>query len=533
MIFLALILLASSLEVATQEGKALGNAGKSQALSQLENFPSQDLLSPKQQAQSFNPQYPIESEASTFLSSKAVQDNVLQLSEDEFFLKYSENILDGQMSENSEVVEAIETTIETCRITDAPYPLSVIRDLRVEVLFDPGETKEVRVCTRHTYKEKFPKKEAENQARALRRYLSSDPTIKAYQVDNPKGGGVLHRYTVQAWWEHKDDAESCKNYQTQLRVVRPPKHEEVGESWIYDDLPTIKTPNCTLIKTDCLDSSSTKVINGKEVYRQCWKERLTFLCQLPNLNECTRFNKNCDLIKKDCLQEGPYGCSLWELTFKCYSKMLKRNLPENELYGLDEISEYALNNSFSEITAKLSVFEAIKNELQETQASDARFVQVFKGQRMECGKSIADELLYDCCFSYGGLAKDLGLKNCKANEIALAQMREEGLCHYVGSYDGKFCDLWKSRDEHAFCCFGSKLARIVQENARSQLGIGWDKPKRSNCRGLSLEEISSLDFSKMDLSELYAGYEAKLPDNFQSKLQTFENSVREKVKHYE
>ena len=131
------------------------------------------------------------------------------------------------------------------------------------------------------------------------------------------------------------------------------------------------------------------------------------------------------------------------------------------------------------------------------------------------------------------MAKDLGLKNCHADELALAEMREYGLCHYVGSYSGEFLDLWKSRDEHVFCCFGSKLARILQENARNQLRIEWGSPKHANCRGLSVDEISRLDFTIMDFSELYADYEKKLPENFQNKLEEFGNRVQEKVKRQE
>lgn len=102
----------------------------------------------------------------------------------------------------------------------------------------------------------------------------------------------------------------------------------------------------------------------------------------------------------------------------------------------------------------------------------AKTIQVFKGKKMQCSKSIADKL-----------AKELGLQNCHADEIILAQMREDGLCHYIGSYSGEFLDLWKSRDEHVFCCFGSKLAKILQENARKQLNLDWDIPKQPNCRG--------------------------------------------------
>ena len=44
--------------------------------------------------------------------------------------------------------------------------------------------------------------------------------------------------------------------------------------------------------------------------------------------------------------------------------------------------------------------------------------------------------------------------------------------------------------------FGSKLGRILQEAARSQLGIGWGE-----LPGLHGEEMERIDFEAVDLSE--------------------------------
>lgn len=544
---------ASSMNTAKEEGKSLGRSGKDQAISQIEHFPSHELIPEEKRGESFDPaeakeearkcakneEYVPSSSELDYLRNKDVQNNKAQ-PENEYFLERSENISQKAKIENIDIEEALDLTIETCQQSDAPYPFSVIRDLQVEVIFDPGESKEVKICRQHNYEKKFQhKKDAEKKVQELRKTLSRDPNIEWYQVDDPKGGGLVHRYRVEAYWRHREDTQICDNYQTQSKAIYTPKYEEIGDIWIYEDVNLLsksKTPDCTFIKSECLDATPSKNINGKEVERQCWKEKLTFLCSLMNLDTCLFIkNQNCELIKKECLKEGPYGCALWELTFKCYSKIVKRRLGENEFYGLDEEHEYLPNDSFSEVAAKLAVFDEIKKELENEQVSDARTVQVFKGKKMQCSKSIADKVMYDCCFNYSGLAKELGLKNCNADEITLAEMRENGLCHYVGSYDGEFLDLWKSRDEHVFCCFGSKLARILQENARGQdqLSLGWDSPKHANCRGLSLEEIARLDFTKMDFSELYANYEKKLSENFKSKLESFENKVKEKMKNDE
>ena len=108
-------------------------------------------------------------------------------------------------------------------------------------------------------------------------------------------------------------------------------------------------------------------------------------------------------------------------------------------------------------------------------------------------------------------------------------LSEQGLCHYVGSYPETFIDLWKSRDQHVFCCFGSKLARVLQENARSQLALAWGNPKYADCRGVTLEEISRLDFSKMDFSELYEDFAGNLPADYQERLGSFADRMSEKI----
>lgn len=542
MILIAVCLLASSMAPAKEEGKTWGQTGRSQALSQIQQFPANELIPSAREGESFDPgsaqeridkkQIP-HSEALDFLRSESVQQNELSIG-NEYFLQRSENIAKDPNIDNLEIEEAIEYSVETCKQRDAPYPVSIIRDLQVEVVYDPGEYKDIKFCRSHEQRELYSdKRDAQKAKKRWEKKLAADPTLKSFHVECYKE----HKWRVKPCWVHLDDVNNCNNYQTKLALVRAPEWKEVGDSWIYDDkaLQALSaTPDCTLVKSDCLDPTPTKTINGKPVERQCWKEKLTFLCKLPQPNDCPYIkNQNCELIKKECLEEGPYGCSLWELTFKCYSKIVKRRVGESEIYGLEEDPEYAPNDSFSEVSAKLAVFAEIKKELEDSQSADARAVQVFQGHRMECSKSVAENMMYDCCFSYSGIAKQLGLKTCSADEIALAEMRENGLCRYIGSYDGKFNNLWKSRDEHVFCCFGSKLARILQESAHGQLGIGWDEPKHANCRGLTLDEIASLDFTKMDFSELYADYERKLPENFRSRLETFENRVKEKVKQHD
>ena len=115
-----------------------------------------------------------------------------------------------------------------------------------------------------------------------------------------------------------------------------------------------------------------------------------------------------------------------------------------------------------------------------------------------------------------------GLGACRASEQQLAHMRKEGMCHKVGEYcSTKFLGICLQK-KSTYCCFNSKLGRIVQEQGRPQLGIDWGEPKSPNCRGFTPEEFQKLDFSKMDLSEFYQDVQekaAQATQNIQEKTQ--------------
>jgi hypothetical protein len=65
-----------------------------------------------------------------------------------------------------------------------------------------------------------------------------------------------------------------------------------------------------------------------------------------------------------------------------------------------------------------------------------------------------------------------------------------------------------------YCCFQSKISRILQEQGRPQIGKTWGTPKKPVCDGFTIFEFQQLDLSVMDFSEIYAEFvdAAKLPD---------------------
>ena len=128
------------------------------------------------------------------------------------------------------------------------------------------------------------------------------------------------------------------------------------------------------------------------------------------------------------------------------------------------------NTGFVEATTRLNM--ALELGGDEFDRDDLRF---FSGQRRACHIHFGG--LANCCKNSGLL---VGLASCSASERELAEERNAGNTHYLGRYCSRRTFFGVCiRRSRAWCVFGSKLGRILQQQGRAQLGIGW-----SSCRGV-------------------------------------------------
>ena len=154
--------------------------------------------------------------------------------------------------------------------------------------------------------------------------------------------------------------------------------------------------------------------------------------------------------------------------------------------GCETVSPEA-NTGFVNATTRLNMALELGGE--EFDRGDMRF---FKGKKRRCHIHFGG--LADCCKNSGLL---VGLANCSASERELAEERNAGNTHYLGRYCSKRTFFGVCiRHSRAWCVFGSRLGRILQQQGRAQLGIGW-----GSCRGLTVAEIEGIDFASLDLSE--------------------------------
>lgn len=110
----------------------------------------------------------------------------------------------------------------------------------------------------------------------------------------------------------------------------------------------------------------------------------------------------------------------------------------------------------------------------------------------------------------------MSMMSCNEEEGKLAMKEGARLCRSIGTWCSKCIRVLGkcvSCIEHTTskCCFNSKLARILNEQGRAQLGIGWGAAQNPSCSGFTVAQLQALDFSRMDLTEFYASIVPTIP----------------------
>ena len=127
------------------------------------------------------------------------------------------------------------------------------------------------------------------------------------------------------------------------------------------------------------------------------------------------------------------------------------------------------------------------------------------------------------------------LLSCQEAEKLLATHREANLCVPVGSFCSRRVPIIRTCIEQtqSYCCFNSRLARIINEQGRGQVGKGWGSGKRPDCSGFTPEEFEQIDFSRIDLSEFIAEVVASVRVPSASAIgQNVQSTVQQRVESY-
>ena len=258
--------------------------------------------------------------------------------------------------------------------------------------------------------------------------------------------------------------------------------------------------NCRL-STDsvCIEGPQSRLINGMTISRDCWAYQKQYNCKGGFINQCTDYQDNCQLQNQDCLSRDNNGvCTYNTNTYQCQSPATQTNVS----CGSQDYITFNQDHNFGRAAASLGLLQGAAKEFNKDNMT------TFSGSGSKCSKSAVS---FNNCCSQSGWGNDLSLASCSSAEENLAVLRNNQRCVYVGSYCAKKVAGLCLSTKESYCCFNSKLSRIVNEQGRSQIGMDFGSAKSPNCAGILINDLQRIDFSMVDFSELFADFNANTP----------------------
>lgn len=272
--------------------------------------------------------------------------------------------------------------------------------------------------------------------------------------------------------------------------------------------------SCSLSSKECLLYDSANI---------CHKYRNNYLCRNNEGSICNKLRNKCQLKQSKCTYHNNNECQISQDNYLCPS--LISNITQgsdiilcdmNNQYQDDQKEE----NNFSEALAKLEILEEAGNDFSNDPLS------IFSGNSNSCEQ---DKSSYSNCCKNSGWGQDIGSSNCSYNEKQLTKLNQNKQCIYLGSHCSKKVLGQCVKDQLSFCCYKSKIAKIIQEQGKSQLSKSFGSSKSPNCSGLTESDIENIDFSKMDFSEIIPDV---LDQTTPQDSQQFEELAKDKIKKF-
>lgn len=325
------------------------------------------------------------------------------------------------------------------------------------------------------------------------------------------------------------ESNEIKLINSEFNIIRDEKDFEACD-------PQIKNKYCEIVSEECTQPAETKNINGKEVYKDCWKWDRKYQCRTDTkIDECkVLIEQGCKEIERECIHSEDNRCEHYVVEFECENKKTEKIdciASKFCIGGVCDKEERNVNTGFAKAASFLSVLNQVNKDssectcnsktdpnCSESSVQEDR-CRLFNGERRVCEK---DTSQLNCCSDKGFLRIPFG---CSEEEKELVLKQRAGVCHYVKSELVKKLVVVTGHKK-AFCCFNSKLARIIQEQGRSQLGRGWGDFANPDCGALTLQEIKQIDFSKIDFSELYDELKSKAARDFGSSTKAIQDKIK-------
>ena len=306
-------------------------------------------------------------------------------------------------------------------------------------------------------------------------------------------------------------------------------YDNIDYEFTYDvNLLNYDESNCQNYKND---PNSCKLSDKKCLLTDqnniCHKYQNNYECQNNPNSKCNILSKECNFLRSTCTEfDNHHSCLIENKHYFCPNKINNINNDNNDILMCD-MSDYITNNQDEEEENDFG--NAISNMKMLEEAGDDFIndpLSIFTGESNTCEQ---DKVGYNDCCKAEGWGDDIGIGECSYDEEKLKTQSKNKQCIYVGSHCSKKVLGKCIKNQHSYCCFNSKIAKLIQEQGKAQLGQSFGSSNAPNCAGLTESDIVNVDFSKMDFSEITDDIISKTkphdPNNFN-------NLAKEKIKEF-
>ncbi len=254
--------------------------------------------------------------------------------------------------------------------------------------------------------------------------------------------------------------------------------------------------------------NETRMIDGEPITKDYWETTRTYALNTDKFNTCEA------LKAIGCMQHGvgecdEYAtgmagermCKRFKMTYACRTTREARVSKRPDLEAMMPPTQTGVANG--NMYSALSQMEAMR-QMSKHMEGDVHSLRIFRGNDNRCSINFGGAFK-NCCTSDGGFGTRMHIATtCSADEKKLSEARAKNLCIFVGSrVKSKILGVVVSK-ENVFCCYPTKLGFAIQRGARAQLGKDFGSAEEPRCEGLTPDELSRVDFSKIDLSDTFA-----------------------------
>lgn len=253
------------------------------------------------------------------------------------------------------------------------------------------------------------------------------------------------------------------------------------------------------------------------------------ICQ--TISNCKNIPSNCVLQFSKCLNSNSDNiCNYRQYNYLCSTTSVSASTQVDcgsNIYCANNQCEKTPQESNQDFGVSMAYLSAINESAKDN--NKQQDLKIFSGQGKNCSK---ETLNYNNCCKDDGWGQSIANASCSSDEIELMAMQEKKLCHYVGSYCSKKMPVIGKcmENKKTYCCFNSKISRVIMQQGKNQLGKDWGSPQAPDCVGFSADELTKLQFNKMDLGEIASDIESKvtIPDKT-----SIESKIKKKMEGYE